>query len=169
MAGLDRPCTLKLRARMARWSLMAIELHTPAEHFAVVSLPLACYRELLGAISSCECFVSVTRDVDEVSLIIAEVEWLLLADRWPHSHVVSGRRLIRFDTVLEFSIVGFLAEVARILAEAGISILAISTFRTDALLVEDASFDRAVSLLRESSILKKLPGIAGQSERELHE
>ncbi len=49
---------------------------------------------------------------------------------------------------LEFSLVGILAAVVSPLADAGIPVLAISTFDTDYLLVKEQTFDRAVSILR---------------------
>lgn len=140
---------------------MAINLETPPELMAIVTLPTECYPEVVSALSATSGFVSMTRDAAEITLILAEAEWAKLEARFPESQFSGGRRLIRFDTVLDFSVVGFLAEVARVLAESAISILAISTWRTDAILVSEAAFDRAVSIISGS---ERLAAIAGRRQ-----
>ena len=48
---------------------------------------------------------------------------------------------------MPFSVVGVLASLAAPLAEAGISVFAVSTFDTDYLLVKEADFEKAVAVL----------------------
>lgn len=48
---------------------------------------------------------------------------------------------------LDFSLIGILAKIAGILAEAGISIFAVSTYDTDYILVRANQFDKAVTVL----------------------
>ena len=131
---------------------MPITLDLSETRFAVTSLPLPYFAEALTAVRDAEGFVSVTRDKDEVTLIIAETFWQQMADKFPGAQVQLRRRMIRFDTVLDFSVVGFIAEVSRALADADISILSVSTYRTDAILVHEASFDRAVNAVRHALI-----------------
>lgn len=131
---------------------MSVQLYTPETRFAVASLPLAHYREVLDAVYQFEGFVSVTRDKEEITLIVAEDFWRQIAGRFPEAEVVLERRLIRFDTVLDFSVVGFIAEISKALAEAGISILSISTYRTDAVLVHESQFDKAVAAVKRALI-----------------
>jgi len=59
-----------------------------------------------------------------------------------------GWRLITFDMVLPFDLTGFLAAVASSLAEAGIAIMAISSFSTDHILVKDKDLSLALDRLR---------------------
>jgi hypothetical protein len=131
---------------------MSVQLYAPETRFAVASLPLAYYREVLEAVSNVEGFVSVTRDKEEVTLVMAEDLWRQMAGRFPAAEVVLERRLIRFDTVLDFSVVGFIAEISKALAEAGISILSISTYRTDAVLVHESRFSDAVAAVKRALI-----------------
>jgi hypothetical protein len=49
---------------------------------------------------------------------------------------------------LEFSLTGVLAAIATPLAEAGVSIFAISTFDTDYVLVKEAALGKGVEALR---------------------
>jgi hypothetical protein len=84
----------------------------------------------------------VVRSPDEVSVVCrasdvpdgvrCEGPWAVLSVRGP----------------LEFSMVGILAALAAALADAGISLFAVSTFDTDHLLVARADADAAVAALR---------------------
>lgn len=131
---------------------MPIQLDLPQTLFAVVSLPREHYGAVLTAIHDAESFVSVTRDKDEITLILDEELWHTMAADFPGSQAQLRRRLIRFDTVLDFSVVGFIAEISRALAEADVSILSLSTYRTDAVLVHEANYERAVRAVRQALV-----------------
>ena len=68
----------------------------------------------------------------------------------PENTVVreDGWRAFRFKGTLEFSLIGILAHVSKVLADAGIGIFAISTFNTDYILTRSECFERAVGLLQ---------------------
>ena len=132
---------------------MQIKLDLPETLFAVVSLPLKHYSEIINAVRAVEGFISLTRDKDEITLILTEEIWDALAPNFPDSQTQLRRRMIRFDTVLDFSVVGFIAEISRALAEADISILSLSTYRTDAILVHEATFERAVKAVRHALVM----------------
>jgi hypothetical protein len=102
----------------------------------------------------------MTRDKEEITLIVAEEIWHKLAPQFPYAIAQERRRLIRFDTVLDFSVVGFIAEISRALAEADISILSISTYRTDAVLVHESRFDDAVNAIKQALVTLKYTHLA---------
>ena len=131
---------------------MSMNLYLPETRFVIASLPLDAYREALSSIVEMNDFVSLTRDKDEVSLISSEEEWAKIADRFPSAQVQTGRRMIAFDTVLDFAVVGFIAEISRALAEAGISILNTSTYRTDLVFVHESRFDAAVAAVKRALV-----------------
>jgi hypothetical protein len=139
---------------------MSISLYLPETRFAVVSLPLDQYGAAVACLGAVDDFVSLTRDKEEVTLVVAEEAWRKLAPRFPGAVVQEGRRLIRFETVLDFSVVGFIAEISRALAEADISILSISTYRTDAVLVHDSRFDDAVNAIKQALVTLKFTHLA---------
>ena len=58
-----------------------------------------------------------------------------------------GWRALRIEGTLDFSLVGILARIANVLADAGISIFAVSTYNTDYVLVKASAFDRATDAL----------------------
>lgn len=61
-----------------------------------------------------------------------------------------GWRMFRVCGALDFSLTGVLAELSRVLAEARISIFAVSTYDTDYILVKADQFARATAALRAS-------------------
>jgi hypothetical protein len=87
-------------------------------------------------------FFSVTRTSDEVSVVC-------LADQVP-SGIASetGWRAVKVTGPFALSEIGVLAAVAAPLAEAKVSLFAISTFDTDYLLVSEKQLNAAVAALK---------------------
>ena len=87
-------------------------------------------------------FVSVTRTLDEVSVVCLE-------GQAPEegAMVEAGWRCLKVEGPLDFALTGVLAALAAALAEAGVSIFAVSTYNTDYLLVKAAALERAVAAL----------------------
>jgi len=87
-------------------------------------------------------FASITRTADERSVVCAE-------DAAPAGATVNGGwRAIVVRGPLAFELTGILVSVAAPLAEAGISIFAMSTYDTDTVLVKAELLPRALSVLR---------------------
>jgi len=63
------------------------------------------------------------------------------------ARIESGYRLLTFESVLELTVVGFMAEVSRILADASVAILAISAFSRDHLLIKQDDLAAALKAL----------------------
>ena len=89
-------------------------------------------------------FFSITRTRDELSLVCSQE---LVP---PGVQCEKGWRCIMVKGPLDFSLTGILASLAASLAEAGISIFAISTFDTDYLLVKAENLERAVLKFKEA-------------------
>ena len=86
--------------------------------------------------------VSVTRTDDEISIICPE-------DRIPdHVTCEKGWRVFKVAGPLEISLTGILFSLLTPLAEAGVPILALSTYDTDYVLVRDGKVADAASALR---------------------
>jgi len=87
-------------------------------------------------------FFSITRTADELSIVCFQ-------DTVPDGvDCERGWRCLRVAGAMPFSVVGVLASLTSPLAEATISIFAISTFDTDYLLVKAEKLDDAVATLR---------------------
>ena len=61
--------------------------------------------------------------------------------------VESGWRLFRAEGPLDFALTGILAGLAKILADAGVPIFAVSTYNTDYLLVKETHLPAALQAL----------------------
>lgn len=89
-------------------------------------------------------FVSISRTPEELSIVCSE-------GNIPEGIDNSGDwRVLKFDGILDFSLTGILAGIAGRLAEAGISIFAVSTFNTDYILVRDKDLLGAIVVLEKA-------------------
>lgn len=87
-------------------------------------------------------FYSITRTAEELSVVCQQVivpESVRCERDW---------RCLQLAGPIPFSTVGVLASLVQPLAEAGISVFAISTFDTDYLLVKAADLERAIDAWR---------------------
>ena len=86
--------------------------------------------------------LSATWTRDELSIVMEE--------RYVPPEAVSERgwRALMVQGPLDFAQVGILAAVTTALADAGVSIFALSTYNTDYVMVREAQLDRAVEALR---------------------
>lgn len=96
-------------------------------------------------------FSALVVDKDEVTLLVPQAGWDDFADRLPdHRLADEAFRLITFDTPLSPDLVGFMALVSRLLAEAEVSILAISAFERDHVCVPAEQFEKAWETLHHA-------------------
>ena len=58
-----------------------------------------------------------------------------------------GWKMFRIQGVLDFSLIGILADISRILAENKIGIFVISTFNTDYILTKEENYQKALDAL----------------------
>ena len=139
---------------------MSIQLDLPETHFAVASIPHEYFCEVVDCLPEIEGYVALIRDKAEITLILAEEHWRKLEHRFPGSQAQFQRRLIRFDTIFDFSLVGFIAEISRALAEADISILSISTYSTDAVLIHESRYDDALAAVKQALVTLRFTHLA---------
>lgn len=89
-------------------------------------------------------FFSVTKTSDELSIVCEEqnIPQHILCER--------GWRALKVEGPLDFSLVGILSKISNVLAGAGVSIFAVSTYDTDYILVKNKDIDKAVEALIEN-------------------
>jgi len=63
--------------------------------------------------------------------------------------VDAGWKVITFDMILPFGLIGFLARVSGALAKAGISICALSAYSTDHILVKAENLEKALACMEK--------------------
>lgn len=71
-------------------------------------------------------------------------------------------RAITLDVVLPFGAVGVLAAASRVLAEVGVSVVVLSSYRTDHLLVPARQVGRALAALRHANLERVVPSWRGR-------
>ncbi len=88
------------------------------------------------------------QDMNEITVIINqdkinEKDILAIEKNW---------KLITFNAVLDFSLVGFLAKISSALAKEGISIFVISSYSTDHLLVKKKDLGKTLKILEDLEV-----------------
>lgn len=86
-------------------------------------------------------FFSITKTIEELSIVCEE-------DHVPENvKVEKGWRGLKVEGPLDFGLTGILSSLAQPLAEAKISIFAISTFDTDYILIKKENLQKAIAVL----------------------
>lgn len=85
----------------------------------------------------------------EVTLLLDEIDFGTTRHQLRDAKTEGNFRLLSFDTVLDFNVAGFLAEISRILAEAQIPIIALSAFSRDHILVKQKDLSKTLKVLGE--------------------
>lgn len=86
-------------------------------------------------------FFSITKTLDEISIVC-------LQKNIPNDiRCEKDWRILKVEGPLDFSLVGILASISSLMAEAQISIFALSTYDTDYILVKENNIDSAISTL----------------------
>jgi hypothetical protein len=87
------------------------------------------------------------RDAYEVTLLLTEDDWRAMRHLARDARVEANFRLLTLNIELEWNVVGFMAHVAGILAEARLSCGFVSAFSRDHLLIKQDDLARALLAL----------------------
>ncbi|MFW6029989.1 MAG: ACT domain-containing protein [Halanaerobiales bacterium] len=93
-------------------------------------------------------FYSITRTKEEMSIISSEESVP------PGVKTEKGWKAIKVEGNLDFSMVGVISSISKILGDAGISIFVMSTYNTDYILIKEEKLASAENVLKESFELK---------------
>jgi hypothetical protein len=91
----------------------------------------------------------IFRDKSELTLLLDDIDFKTIRHAIRDAKIAGNYRLLTFDVELDLTIIGFLAEVARILADAEISIIALSAFSRDHLLIKQEDLAKTLKVLGE--------------------
>jgi hypothetical protein len=94
-----------------------------------------------------DAFFMLLKDEHEVTLLLEEPDWRAMRHAARDARIEGGFRLVTFDIVLDWGIVGFLAHITNLLAQAGISCGALSAFSRDHLLIKQNDLGTALRVL----------------------
>ena len=132
--------------------LKTAKVEVSPETFFLVSLPHADWVKLLENPELSPRMTApfmIFRDKWEVTLLLDAVDFGTIRHAIRNAKTEGNFRLLSFDIELDFSVVGYLAEVTRILAEAEISIVALSAFSRDHVLIKQADLAKGLKVLGE--------------------
>lgn len=131
--------------------LRKARLVVAAGTFHVVSLGHESWQALLAdpdRSPRAESQFLIFKDGWEVTIVVDDKDFLNLRPGLDNARFESGFRLLSFDAEMDFDVVGFMAAVSSILADAGISILPISSFKRDHVLVRQEDLAGALKAFR---------------------
>jgi hypothetical protein len=123
---------------------------TDEQAYCVIHLPASAITAAAGVAAQIgEPFLALVADHHEVTLVAHADAYQAIQRRLPDTKASLDWRLITFDAVLDQSLVGFLAAIAAALAEAGVSLFALSAYERDHILVKADQFDTAWAVLEK--------------------
>lgn len=124
-------------------------LFTDAQRYVILKVALS---QGPGAVLAAEQlaapFWAYLCDKDEATLVVSKAAGEQIQPLVSVLDMSPPYRLITFDAPLDFGVVGYLAALAAVLADAGVSLFALSAFSRDHILVGEADFDRAWQALQ---------------------
>jgi uncharacterized protein len=86
-------------------------------------------------------------DPHEITLVLEVNVWLSIAAQHPEAKANLNYRAIRLSQDFPLETVGVMAKLTTTLAQAGVSIMAYSTFKTDVVLVREWELSKALGAL----------------------
>lgn len=89
------------------------------------------------------------KDDFEVTLLLDDVDWQTMRHAARNARIESEFRLVRLDIELDWNVIGYLALVTKILAEAEIPAGVFSAFSRDYLLIKQQNLPLALKVLSE--------------------
>ena len=134
----------------AKELLRSAKVEVAAETFALVGTTRAGLLELLGDNSLSPRMSApfmIFMDPYEVTLILDEIDLANMRRRLGTAKIENGYRLLTFNIVLELSVVGFMAEISRLLADVGVPILTLSAYSRDSLFIKQNDLATALKAL----------------------
>ncbi len=125
-------------------------LRTDEKLYRVVKLPANAIWAAAGVLAEVALpFSALIADADEVTLALPSEAWDAFKERLPdYAEFPALYRLITFDAELPPDLLGFIALVGRILAEAGVPVLTYAAYTRDHVLVPADKFQTAWDALR---------------------
>lgn len=86
-------------------------------------------------------------DTFEVTLLLDETDFSTMRHALRDARIERGFRMLTFDTILDLTVVGFLYRITEILNDASISVVVLSAFSHDHVLVKQNDLARALKYL----------------------
>lgn len=118
--------------------------------FAIVSIGAAGFTKLMQNPEISPRMTApfmILKDAFEVTMMLDDTDLGTMKHALRDAKIERGYRLVTFDIELDLNVVGFMAAVTRILADASVPIIAISAFTRDHLLIRQQDLAKALKAL----------------------
>lgn len=139
-------------AQDVRSILQNAELYIDPDTYAYIKLPVSAITVAASIVAEIgEPFTALIVDKDEVTLLIPDEAVTDFESRL-RGHTINPvkLRLITFDVELDMSVIGFMAAVSAVLAEADVTIFPFAAYSRDHVLVPADKLEAAVEALQKS-------------------
>ena len=126
--------------------LAQAELYSDGYSYRFVKMPPNAITVAAGIVAEAgNPFMALLVDKDEVTLMIEDEDYQEFKNRL-RNHAVSETvyRLITFDIILEPTLVGLMARITQVLAEAIISVMPFASYSSDHIFVGEGDFYKAL-------------------------
>lgn len=120
------------------------------ETYSLVALPYEAWQKLLANPELSPRMSSpfmIFFDGHEVTMLLDETDFGTIRHSVRDAKIERGFRMLTFDIELDFTVIGFMAAVSRVLAEANVSIVALSAFSRDHLLIKQDDLAKTLKAL----------------------
>ena len=94
-------------------------------------------------------FAVFIREPKEITLVVPRRKWLRMQNIFEKFEVSEPMKVITFDIKLSLAVYGYIAAISKVLAEAKVSLLPMSSFNRDHILVSKKDLPRSIRLLRQ--------------------
>lgn len=128
--------------------LAATVLRVDPRAFTIASVPTVYESSVRVAVADVHAPFFVQVMAKELSLILADDEWTRVRTRFTGAKEEPGYRLITLEVKLDWDVTGYLAAVAKALADDQIPVGVLSSFHHDHLLVRVDLMHRALAALQ---------------------
>ncbi len=126
------------------------KLNVLPQDFFIVSIPKGNLNLVKENIKNLDNeFFSVINEKDEITLILSKQNWKKISNDFKEVKIEKDYKVITFDINLNLNIVGYLAQITKLLAKNNISILAVSTYLKDHILVRNKDLDKSIKALNK--------------------
>lgn len=127
-----------------------MEVKVLDNNFLIVSIPIEHSDLIKRNAKHFNDFFSLVDEKDEVTLIISDKDWNKIKNNIKNIKIEKNYKIINLGVVLDWNIVGFLAEITKRLTKNNISTGIISGYRKDYLLVKKKDVKKAIRVLKNA-------------------
>lgn len=94
-------------------------------------------------------FFSFVNEKDEITFILSQKNWQQISVDFNNAKIEKDYKIITFDIPLEWNIVGYLAEITKLLSKNKISVGVVSTYSKDHILVKKENVNKTLETLQK--------------------